>query len=135
MNRLTPSGSKFILAYQCLITPENGQPCGEDDETSTFKCAGGKAAYKEGETCYQAMQCQSGNCSDENQCVDPKEDGEPCSFNHECKNKYCGVTQAKCNGKATPIQSSIDKTCQPAGHLKLNDECEDDINCGEHNSV
>lgn len=64
MNENTPSGSKFITAYQCLINPEYEQPCSENDETSTFNCVGGKATYfKNGEECSQAIQCESGSCN------------------------------------------------------------------------
>lgn len=136
MNENTPTGSKFITAYQCLVTPEYDQGCIKSDETSTYNCVDNKVVFlKTGDACSQAIQCETGSCNANQECADLKEDGEKCDYNHECKNKYCGIEFGKCNGKATPIQTSLNKTCQPAGHLKLNDECEDDVNCGKHNDV
>lgn len=136
MNENTPTGNKFVISYQCLVTPDSEGPCSGDEQTSTWKCEGGKAVYmKTGEPCSQASQCETGSCNAQQVCEDVKADGEPCDYNHECQSKFCGTLQPKCNGKATPIQTSISKTCQPAASLKLNDECEADINCGQHNGV
>lgn len=46
MNENTPGGAKFIIAYQCLITPEFEQnECTDNDETSTYKCENKKPTY------------------------------------------------------------------------------------------